>query len=546
VWTASGGTFYCNGVAIGTLSDSSAVGNVNTNFYIGSIDGVATIGANANFDEFRISSTSRSADWIKTEYNNQSSPGTFYSVTSEQTVANGPVLSVCTGTSSCPGSLSFSAVAGGANPGVQGISVSNSGTGTLNWTASVAPAASSWLSVSPGTGTDAQTLTVSVSTAGLNAGTYNGSITISASGASGSPQTVNVSLNISSPQNSAYNYWRAITVAHSQVPNMDQTNFPVLISGVYSYLANVSSGGHAQNVSGYDIIFTSDPAGQNSLNWELESYNPSTGAITAWVEVPTLSHTSDTNIYMFYGNPGITTFQGGATGSAWDSNYKAVYHFGNGSTLSLLDSTVNGKNGTANGVTAISGEIGGAMGASGGDHYASFPLTNTAYTSGSIEWWQYNYGTYNDRVTYYLWGHTNADNPGLYALKYANNNNWYVGWISGSGSVNDRIQLAASSANFPTNIWTHYAYVWTSSSGTLYCNGVPIGTLSGSAVGNVNSNFYIGSIDGAATMGANANFDEFRISSTNRSADWIKTEYNNQSSLATFYGVGLEHSTSTP
>jgi hypothetical protein len=39
---------------------------------------------NGSFDEFRVSGTARSADWIKTEYNNQS--GTFYSVGSEELV----------------------------------------------------------------------------------------------------------------------------------------------------------------------------------------------------------------------------------------------------------------------------------------------------------------------------------------------------------------------------------------------------------------------------------------------------------------------------
>jgi len=35
-------------------------------------------------DEMRISSTALSADWITTEYNNQSSTSTFYSVGSAQ------------------------------------------------------------------------------------------------------------------------------------------------------------------------------------------------------------------------------------------------------------------------------------------------------------------------------------------------------------------------------------------------------------------------------------------------------------------------------
>jgi len=32
-----------------------------------------------------------------------------------------------------------------------------------------------------------------------------------------------------------------------------------------------------QNSSGYDIIFTSDAAGQNLLDFEIDNYNPATG-----------------------------------------------------------------------------------------------------------------------------------------------------------------------------------------------------------------------------------------------------------------------------
>ena len=40
-----------------------------------------------------------------------------------------------------------------------------------------------------------------------------------------------------------YSYARTITIAHAEVPNTDQTNFPVLFSGTYSYLATTSNGG---------------------------------------------------------------------------------------------------------------------------------------------------------------------------------------------------------------------------------------------------------------------------------------------------------------
>jgi hypothetical protein len=44
------------------------------------------MGLTGTIDELRISTAARSASWIATEYANQSSPGTFYSVGPEQTL----------------------------------------------------------------------------------------------------------------------------------------------------------------------------------------------------------------------------------------------------------------------------------------------------------------------------------------------------------------------------------------------------------------------------------------------------------------------------
>lgn len=89
--------------------------------------------------------------------------------------------------------LSFSAVQGGSNPANKTISVSNSGSGTLNWTATEN---ASWLSLSPASGTGSGTISVAVNTTGLSVGTISTPITIAASGATNTPQTVTVSLTI--------------------------------------------------------------------------------------------------------------------------------------------------------------------------------------------------------------------------------------------------------------------------------------------------------------------------------------------------------------
>ena len=50
-----------------------------------------------------------------------------------------------------------------------------------------------------------------------------------------------------------YIHSRAITIDHTKVPNTDQSNFPVLISGTNSYLATTSNGGYVTNANGYDM-----------------------------------------------------------------------------------------------------------------------------------------------------------------------------------------------------------------------------------------------------------------------------------------------------
>jgi hypothetical protein len=98
-----------------------------------------------------------------------------------------------------PPSLTFNAIAGGANPPAQTLNIWNLDTLTaLNWT--VTPNAA-WLSATPAAGVsngETDPVAVSVNIAALPAGTYNSSITIAAAvPVSNSPQTCNVTLVVS-------------------------------------------------------------------------------------------------------------------------------------------------------------------------------------------------------------------------------------------------------------------------------------------------------------------------------------------------------------
>ncbi len=92
-----------------------------------------------------------------------------------------------------PTGMSFTGTAGGANPAAQTLNITNSGAGTLNWTAT---SNQTWLTLSAASGTAPSSPTVSVNTAGLAAGTYNATITITAPGATNSPYSFPVTLNV--------------------------------------------------------------------------------------------------------------------------------------------------------------------------------------------------------------------------------------------------------------------------------------------------------------------------------------------------------------
>jgi hypothetical protein len=80
------------------------------------------------------------------------------------------------------------------------ITIANTGGGTLNWTATVTDG-SSWLSISPASGTAPATPQLRINTSGLAPAAYVGRVRIDAPGANGSPQTITVNLTVTAPPN---------------------------------------------------------------------------------------------------------------------------------------------------------------------------------------------------------------------------------------------------------------------------------------------------------------------------------------------------------
>jgi hypothetical protein len=89
-------------------------------------------------------------------------------------------------------SLTYAGTAGGTNPTNQSFTISNTGSGTLTWTAGDN---ASWLTLSPATGTNTGTVTATVNLTGLAAGTYSGTVTVAATGATSKTLPVSLTVN---------------------------------------------------------------------------------------------------------------------------------------------------------------------------------------------------------------------------------------------------------------------------------------------------------------------------------------------------------------
>jgi hypothetical protein len=344
--------------------------------------------------------------------------------------------------------------------------------------------------------------------------------------------------------NNNYLYRKAIIINCDKVSNTDQSNFPVLISLTDASLRNIARGGKVQNSHGYDIIFTLSDG--TLLNYEVESYDNTTGRLVAWVKMPTVFASHGTPFYMYYGNSSITTSQENKT-AVWDSDYKGIWHLGEtgaGHASDYKDSTTNANNSTNAGnqpIQTTDGQMDGAQTFNGTSSYinvlnsASLNITNAL----TIEAWiKPNLGAHQKIIT--------KDATLLYEkqpfnLGFNNTGNAVI-FYAGNGTT--AFSASAPSSN-TAGVWSHIVAVYDGAAIKVYKDGVagsPTARTGNLYTDNTNIQF--------GQWGSGFNFsgsiDEVRISDVARSADWIKTEYNNEHSLSSFYTVGEEENIFPP
>jgi len=141
----------------------------------------------------------------------------------------------------------------------------------------------------------------------------------------------------------------AITIDHSRISS-SLTNFPVMINISSASGTNSANISNIFNILGNNskklAVTTSD--GLTQCNVEVARWDSTNKQAVLWVNVPSISSSVDTVIYLYYDNSHVdNTTMVGDTGSApaekvWDSNFVGVWHLtqsGNGTAGEFKDST---------------------------------------------------------------------------------------------------------------------------------------------------------------------------------------------------------------
>ncbi|TDO23168.1 fibronectin type III domain protein [Pedobacter duraquae] len=347
-----------------------------------------------------------------------------------------------------------------------------------------------------------------------------------------------------------YAYKKTITLNTKNIVSgtATLTNFPYLLSiqdndlKLNTALCNLTTTGYAtgkvlSNI-GADITFTSSTG--TALNFDIDTYDPTTGTLVVWLKLPSISNASNLLVNMLFGK---ATPDVNVTSSTWPSDYKAVFHFDentytgttNDATTSALTAAVSSTMSSANFVST--GKIGKAFTFNGTDQKI-VAAANTAYALASTPF------------TLSAWINTAA--PASDQKIISNQTSGGIGYKMGLNGAKPENQndgtpnrdglanVTGTSQTVLANTWYHVQGVYsgtTTQTLTMYVNGEEKQKRTGIAAPGTGTVLSFGVGEGGNQFWFNGTLDEIRISNLNKSADWIRTEYRNQNNPTTSGGT---------
>jgi len=333
---------------------------------------------------------------------------------------------------------------------------------------------------------------------------------------------------------SGYNYRKKVTVNATKVSGTgSHTNFPVMIKITDADLKTKANGGKVEHASGFDIVFTKDDS-VTLIHHQVESYTATTGELIAYVNIASLSTTTNTDFYLYFGNSGVSS--DASNDSTWNSSYAGVWHMHD----DFLDATINNNDGSNSGSvdtvcnTADGQKFDGSNDRVNCGNGSSLDITSAI----TVEAWVYatrdnGWETFVQKSNDWNW----TEGYGL----YMNSSTWLAFYVEDYAN-----SYIAYASGFNKNQWNHVVGTYDGSTVKVYLNGIVGGwtaSFTGSMISNTgNLEIGRGKWDGSSCM--QGKMDEVRISNVARTSDWIATTYNNLNAPGTF--ISAENTETNP
>ncbi|WP_179415520.1 DUF2341 domain-containing protein [Mucilaginibacter sp. E4BP6] len=361
---------------------------------------------------------------------------------------------------------------------------------------------------------------------------------------------LNVSLNVLSG-NYAFSQPATLNTTTSGITTT-LTTFPALVyikedalkagTGFVQNCANNIQFPTGGNSTGYDFAFTLN--GSNTeLFYQVQNYDPTTGTLTAWVQIPSVSASSNVALTFYFGSktPNHTSV---FTASTWPTDYVDVFHFDEGSTsATVLDATIAANNASQINTAVATGQIGKAYTFNGSStQIVTSSVNNNITSSFTLSAWV-NSSTFTGHTDQKVVTNETSLSTGGYKLSLYGNTatTMYDEVESRENDGTLSIDRAATGGTIlSANTWYYVQGVYDNSTGTLYSylNGKLDRSSTAANAAGTNGGALIMGSDYAANYWFDGIIDECRVSNVAKSADWIKEEYYNQSSPITYTTCG--------
>lgn len=328
-----------------------------------------------------------------------------------------------------------------------------------------------------------------------------------------------------------YGYRISVTIASAQVAST-LTDFPLYIDlddMPDTFFGTIQTDG--------DDIRASDELHLADRSIELVRIDTTAKTGELWVLVPSVSSIVDTVVYIYYSKGAATAY---ATPEDVWAGYMGVWHMDASGELAQPSSTGNSLI-DADPVSlaagaSIAGKMGNCITYDGTSDWHSIPQTDAANllqpgNTVSMSCWLAADDFADQGV---LSNQADSTNKGIGLWIWSSN---FRPSLAGSG--NPWTNLTESTSGKSASTWYHLGFTYDGTTSRLYFNGTQVDSyaITSSHIWATQPFYFARRESGAAFDGE---LDEIRVSNSTLSADWIATEYLNQTATTTLYTIGAQ------